>query len=376
MGTDLPPGPVGVYAHIPFCLTRCDYCSFFSVAYSAGLKREYLAWLRAETESCLALEPRLAQADTFYLGGGTPSLLTSDEINSLLAFFDLDREAEITLEVNPLQLTAEYLDALRSTPVNRLSLGVQSLDDEELAYLTRRHRASGIPEKVRLCREAGFANLSLDLIYGLPGSSTESLGRNLDAFLALEPEHLSCYLLTLEEGSPLLRAGAPALPSDDELSAQYHLIRSVLTTAGYGHYEISNFARPGRESRHNLKYWASRPWLGLGASASGWIPPLRYTNPADLEAYAAQTASGRVFPSAERISPEQLKKDWLMMGLRLLAGIDLQAYRERFGSDPGDDFRPGLQKMLDLGLLVREDNSLRLSPEALFVSNRVIGELI
>lgn len=380
MGKDLPPGAIGVYIHIPFCLARCDYCSFFSVAYRAPFKEAYLKTLQAEIELYLAAEPALAVADTVYFGGGTPSLLSADEIDALCANFRFAPKPEITLEINPLQLTQDYLIALRATPVNRLSLGVQSLLDHELEYLTRRHRSVQIPEKIRLCRDHGFDNISLDLIYGLPGSTLDSVRSNLERMLALEPEHLSCYLLTVEEDSPLWRktggAGALGLPDDDTLEAQYRLIRATLVSAGFEHYEISNFAGPGRASRHNLKYWKSDPWLGVGASASGWLPPLRYTNPADLESYARLAREGNLPFEPETCEDGQFKRDYLMMGLRLMEGIDLARYKQRFGTDLYQERKEAIDRLLGLGLLDKSETRLCLSPEAFFISNSVIGELI
>lgn len=324
--------------------------------------------------------PSWENARTLYFGGGTPSLLGPEEINSLCARFRLAPEAEVTLEVNPLQLTPQFLSGLRHTPVNRLSIGVQSLNDAHLRLLDRRHRAAQIPDQVKLCRDNGFSNLSLDLIYGLPGQDEDALRADLEGFLRLEPDHLSSYLLTLDDDAPLARrigekAVAPQ-PEDSLQAEQYHLIRQTLLQAGFEHYEISNFARPGMASRHNLAYWRSEPWLGLGASAAGYLPPLRYTNPADLGIYQQNVDSGVVFPEAETPGPAQQKADYLMMGLRLLEGVDLADYAARFGTDLQSEKEAAIAKLLPLGMLELTETHLRLSPEALFVSTAVIGELL
>ncbi|MBW6514236.1 MAG: radical SAM family heme chaperone HemW [Candidatus Syntrophosphaera sp.] len=380
MEQDLPPGPLAVYLHIPFCLSRCGYCSFFSVPFSRGALSVYLRNLHHEIDLFTERDPSLLQAKTLYFGGGTPSLLGAEELNSLSARFQLVPGAEVTLEVNPLQITADYLRQLNETPVNRLSIGVQSLDDQELEYLGRRHRAAQIPDKIRLCREHGYPNISLDLIYGLPGSSVASLRRNLHQFITLEPEHLSCYLLTLEEDSPLglkLSAGeTQPLPEDDVLAAQYDALRQELRDAGFEQYEISNFCRPGKASRHNLAYWKSEPYLGLGASASGWLPPWRYANPSSLEEYSRVLAEGEIMPQAEFCGPERTRADYLMMGLRLREGIDLNAYQERFGADLFAERRPQIDKLLALHMLESSPSRLWLSERALFVSNAVIGGLL
>jgi len=237
---------------------------------------------------------------------------------------------EITLEINPIQITPDFVKDLRRTPVNRLSIGVQSTRDEALSYLGRAHKAASIPGRITLLRDHGYDNISLDLIYGLPGMGLDDLKRDMEAFLALEPEHLSCYLLTLDNDSELSKAIAagrsPELPDDECCAQQYELICQTLKQAGFIHYEISNFARPGYEGRHNLSYWKSMPYLALGASASGWLPPWRYSNPSSLDAYQRQIEAGELMPGAEQLSPVQSEADEIMMGFRLLEGINLKDF--------------------------------------------------
>lgn len=306
--------------------------------------------------------------------------MSPSDIKSLCGRFDLAPEAEITLETNPLQITPDFLTELRKTPVNRLSVGLQSMSDPELVLLGRRHRAAQMPDKIRLCRDHGFDNISLDLIYGLPGSSLQSLEQSLTLFLELEPEHISSYLLTLEEDSPLQRrivSGEIApLPDDDTLAAQYALIRGALGDAGYLQYEISNFARPGKESRHNLAYWRSEAWLGLGASAAGSLPPLRYTNPSSLAEYYANISGKKLFTDAEECGTGQLKADFLMMGLRLREGVSLEEYAARFGTGLASDKQVQIGRLTALGMLELTPERLRLTDQALFVSTAVIGELL
>ena len=380
MGQDLPSGPLAVYVHIPFCLSRCGYCSFFSLPFSAGALAGYLDCLLQEIGLFRRRLGGRISAKTLYFGGGTPSLLDAGQLQAICSCFDLMPDAEVTLEVNPLQITPRFLQALRSTPVNRLSIGVQSLDDSNLEYLGRRHRAAQIPGKLALCRELGYHNISLDLIYGLPGSSPGSVSQEVERFARLAPEHLSCYLLSLDEGSPLaagIAAGDSApLPPDDLAADEYAALCETALEQGFQQYEISNFCLPGEASHHNLAYWQSEPWLALGASASGWLPPWRYTNPADLQAYHANIEAERILPDAEECGTERTAADYLMMGLRLMKGIDLTDYQARFGRDLATEKAGQLRKLGELGLLELEQNTLRLSQKALFVSNSVIGELL
>ncbi|MDD4223770.1 MAG: radical SAM family heme chaperone HemW [Candidatus Cloacimonetes bacterium] len=371
---------LSVYLHVPFCLARCPYCSFFSLPFSRSAVAEYLGYMRCEINFWQGRDPALTRAGTLYFGGGTPSLLSSGQINSLCAGFEIAPDAEITLEVNPIQITSSYLAELRKTPVNRLSIGVQSLDDADLAWLGRRHRAAQLPDKIGLCRDFGFANLSLDLIYGLPGSDSDGLLRNLDNYLALEPQHISAYLLTPDPDTPLGRALAAGketpLPDDENLAAQYSALCSGLSASGFEHYEISNFCRRGFASRHNLTYWTNRPCLALGASASGWLPPLRYSNPADLDQYYQNVAKHKLPAGAEECSPEQARADHIMMGLRLLAGLDLNELQSLYRYDLRAAKADKIAELEAAGMLALEGSKLRLTSAALFVSNAVIGELL
>ena len=369
-----------VYLHIPFCLARCPYCSFSSLPYSRQELSNYLRHLLQELRIWRDRAPWLTQARTLYFGGGTPSLLNSGQINAVCGEFELTADAGITLEINPLQITGPYLAALRETPVNRLSIGVQSLNDADLAWLGRRHRAAQIPGLIRLCRDHGFASLSLDLIYGLPGSDAGQLRQNLERYLALEPDHLSAYLLTPDPDTPLgqkLRSGEEGpLPDEENLASQYLALCQTLRDAGFEQYEISNFCRPGHASVHNLAYWKSEPWLALGASAAGWLPPLRYGNPAALDQYY-QLVERRELPAgAENCSSEQARADHIMMGLRLLRGLDLKELQNLYQYDLLADKAAQIAKLKDHGLISLEGSQLRLTSQALFVSNAVIGELL
>jgi oxygen-independent coproporphyrinogen-3 oxidase len=381
MGQSFPLGKIAVYIHIPFCLSRCGYCSFYSEPYSRKALDAYVEDLKTELrlyEDCFF--GGKVNARTLYFGGGTPSLLGPDMIMDLCARFDLAKDAEVTLEINPIQITAPYLEAVAKTPVNRLSIGLQSSRDEELAYLGRRHRFAGFNRKMDMCREMGFANISLDLIYGLPGSSARSLGPVLEDYIGLRAQHISTYLLSLDENCAWYRQQGEevvnTLPDGDNAAAQYHLIRETLSQAGYRQYEISNFAREGLESHHNLCYWNSDPYLALGASACGWLPPHRYSNPADINAWKAMLSRAEIMPGREECDALQSERDYIMMRLRLLDGLDRQEFTRRFGKDFLLGREKAVEKMMSLGLIAIDDQTVRLTDDALFVSNAVIGDML
>lgn len=369
-----------VYLHIPFCVKRCPYCSFFSQNLSQEALSNYLELLKAEIRLWHSKNPSLKKARTLYFGGGTPSLLKPQQIADICAQFELQPAAEVTLEVNPEQIQPRWLEGVAQTPVNRLSIGLQSFDDEELNWLGRRSKAQDYPRLIRLCREYGFENISLDLIYGLPGSDSQGLKRNLDRYLDLKSEHISAYLLTPDPDTELgkmLASGEQApLPDDENLAEQYETLRQSLVAAGYEHYEISNFSLPGRASIHNLSYWKNQAYLALGASASGWLPPFRYANPDSLAKYEAYVNRGELPPSCEPSSAQDAWSDHLMMGLRLLKGVDLDELQELYGYDFSGEKQERIKRLQAAGLLALEGRRLRLTPEVLFISNAVIGELL
>lgn len=303
-------------------------------------------------------------------------MLSPEQLKILLDGLPIDKGTEITLEINPLQITGDYLLKLASTPVNRLSIGLQSMDDNQLAWLGRRHRASQIQHKIFLCQDHGYHNFSLDLIYGLPEAQVEiPLLDNLQAFLDLKPLHLSCYLLSLDEDCALASKGVQ-LPEDEQLAKQYRTACDTISGSGLAQYEISNFSVPGFASKHNLTYWESRNYLAWGASAAGWLRPLRYQNPANLKAYYRNVAQELLFPEAETCSLEQEQRDWLMMGLRLCDGIQSSAFRWRFKRELPDKLWKKVRQLEQLGMLEADSERIALSSQAYFVSNSVIGELL
>ncbi len=320
---------IALYIHIPFCRRKCHYCSFISYEQREADIPAYISALKAE----LAQRARGERVRSIYLGGGTPTLLSMEQVADILAgigsLFAVDAAAEISMEANPGTVNTAYLAAIRQLGVNRLSLGIQSLNDSELARLGRIHTAAEAGEAVRSARKAGFENLSLDLIYGLPGQTLADWQSTLDKALEMEPEHLSLYALSLEAGTPMWQATEEKrLPRPDpDLGAdQYELAEDILAARGYRHYEISNWARKGGECRHNMVYWQNLPYLGAGVAAHSYRDGHRLANTGSLDNYLAAFGGGA--PPApemdEAISPELQTAETVILGLRLCEGIGIE----------------------------------------------------
>src|SRR5581483_6556822 len=326
----------GIYLHIPFCATRCHYCNFATGGYESELARRYVNALSleirrtAETSDELPARQVMRAVDTIYFGGGTPTTLTIEQLASLIELcrekFEVAPDAEVTTEANPGSVSLEYLKTLRGAGVNRLSFGVQSFDDGELQMIGRTHSAAAAREAVRLARAAGFGNISIDLIAGLPQQRMETWRRNLDEAFALAPDHLSVYLLELYKDAPLLhrieRGELRAI--DDELTvAMYFALLDEAAARGFDHYEISNWARPGHESRHNLKYWIGAPYWAFGVSAAGYDGQTRWSNTRNIHQYLERVERGES-PVAERteLDDEDRQSEALFLRLRLKDGVD------------------------------------------------------
>ncbi len=370
-----------LYVHVPFCVSRCGYCAFHSGLFSREAATAYLQLVLQEMEAWGRSLGR-APVETIYFGGGTPSLLEPEQIEVLLqsaaACFSLSPDAEITLEANPESaLKPGFLARVRSLGVNRLSLGVQSLQDDLLAMLGRPHDSAQARLAVRAARSAGFSNLSLDLIWGLPGQTPGRWMDDLTEAVELAPEHLSCYGLSLEEGTAMARKigeGTLALP-DDESGARMYLEGSeFLQSRGYAHYEISNYARPGRESRHNQGYWAGLEYLGLGPAAVSTIKDRRWSNPATLEEYAAAVADG-TGTEMEVLSACTRLQEMVMLTLRTGVGLGL----EKFKATTGAEFpwrHPAVEQLRSSGLVRLRDGHLQLTRKGMLVSNSVIEMML
>jgi oxygen-independent coproporphyrinogen-3 oxidase len=367
---------LGLYIHVPFCSAICNYCNFNRGLFDAALKAQYVRALREEIRRASDGAP----ADTIYFGGGTPSLLEPIEIRGLIeacrGAFALDPDAEITLEANPETVSAERLDGFRAAGVNRLSYGVQSFRDEELVRLSRLHSAARARDAFALARAAGFDNISLDLMMWLPQQSVADWLESVDALIALGPEHASLYLLEIYPNAPLrdeMARGRWSVAPDEDAAEMYLEAMARLDAAGYEQYEISNVARPGRESRHNMKYWTDQEWLGFGCGAHSTRGGVRWKNVSSTEDYIGAVATGTPLITEERrLAADERLEEALFMELRLAKGIDVQRMLNRYGVDLWARFGRDLQLFLEQGLLVYDGARLRLSRRGMLLANEVM----
>ena len=363
-------GGLGIYVHVPFCRTKCRYCDFYRVGENRLKIDLFLAALRREIDGWVALHGRTVE--TIFLGGGTPSLLSGAEIGAIVRHlgerFAIAADAEITAEANPSDLDPQVLAALRAAGVNRLSIGVQSFSDRELQLVGRRHDAARAERVVREARQEGFDNLSIDLMLAIPGQTEAGFRRSLDKAIALETDHLSLYLLEVHESSEMdfLRRERPRLfPGEEAERRRYLAMHERLVAAGYEHYEISNFARPGKQGRHNLRYWHLEPWLGLGPAAHSFVDGRRFQHPADLGAWLAD-------PLATAPLEHDLAQERAMLGLRLEEGVDLETLRAASGATDVE-LAERLRRLRSF--VVESAGRVRLTTEGRVVSNPVLTEL-
>lgn len=371
----------GIYIHIPFCKTRCVYCDFYSTTRS-DLKQRYINALCEE----LVMRRNYLQGEpvrTIYFGGGTPSQLEEADFRQIFhrldAVYGLGQCEEITLEANPDDLTEEYVAMLRHLPFNRISMGIQTFDDATLRLLNRRHNTRQAIEAVDCCRRHGFHNISIDLIYGLPGETDERWAHDLRQAIALSVEHISAYHLTYEEGTPLYRMlQAHRVDEVDEDSSVrfFATLMSTLSAAGYEHYEISNFCKPGWHSRHNTSYWQGIPYLGCGPSAHSFDTHSREWNISSLEKYISAIEGGNRSYETEDLNLETRYNECVMTSLRTRRGIDMPALETRFGPTLSHYCHTTALPYLKSGKLVMQDNFLRLTREGIFVSDGIISDLM
>ncbi|MCS6771992.1 MAG: radical SAM family heme chaperone HemW [Kiritimatiellae bacterium] len=382
----------GLYVHIPFCVRKCAYCDFYSVETARGPLAHRLrqrdqpdqpAFLEAIRRE-LALIPADFTPDTVFFGGGTPTELSEADLVSLLKILaddvDLSGVVEWTCESNPGTLTMSKIEKLLAAGVNRFSLGVQSFDSASLEFLGRIHTAEEAREGVRMLRQAGVQNLNIDLMYGVPGMSMNTIRRDLESVLALEPEHIAWYGLIFEEGTPLndlRRRGFVKEVDEDAELQQYEFIRSALQAAGYRHYEISNFAKPGHECRHNLLYWSGGEYIGIGPSAHSHWRGVRWGNVRDLGAYIRRLECGES-PVAfrEELPPDAKARETLVMSLRRLDGVSRHEFRSLTGYDYAELCADALPWLIREGLLDDSGDRLRLTEKGLFVSDSIFAELV
>ncbi len=374
---------IALYIHIPFCRRKCSYCSFVSYPCREADIPAYVDALKKELEFYAG-----ERLGTVYFGGGTPSLLHAHQIGDLLStidsLFTLEKGAEITIEANPGTVDEAYLRQIRAIGINRLSLGVQSFDDRELTHLGRLHNVEQAREAIESARKAGFDNLNLDLIYGLPGAALADWQRSLKEAVALEPEHLSLYCLTLEEGAPMRlaieRGELPQLDTDDSAD-QYMLAEDLLAAHGYHQYEISNWAKPGYECRHNLVYWHNQPYIGIGVAAHSCRNGHRFANTTDLDRYLSHFASKVSSPVSiremeEEITPDLELAESIILGLRLNEGVALSQIKNDYGVDMTSQFGNQITELTNLGLLERNDGHLYLTRNGRLLGNEVFWRFL
>jgi oxygen-independent coproporphyrinogen-3 oxidase len=375
----------GVYIHIPFCATRCHYCNFATGGYESELARRYVAAAREEIiRSDVSTKPAMRNVDTIYFGGGTPTTLSIEQISGLIELcrqtFYVASNSEVTAEANPGSVSQAYLENLRVIGVNRLSFGVQSFDDGELQMIGRTHSSEDAREAVRMARAAGFANVSLDLIAGLPEQKMETWRRNLDEAFALKPDHLSVYLLELYQDAPLLhRINRGELRAiDEELTvAMYFALTDEAERHGFEHYEISNWSRPGFESRHNLKYWTGAPYWAFGVSAAGYDGQTRWSNTRNIHEYLEKIESGQS-PVAERVEldDEARQSENLFLRLRLKDGVDLGEHQRRFGVNTLERYHAEIERLREAGLIEFDENRLKISRAGTVLANEVFAAFV
>lgn len=371
-----------LYLHIPFCVKKCDYCDFLSFPADESIKREYVETLKREIEK-VGERYRNCQVSTIFVGGGTPSILNSSYIveifDVLRRKFHVAGNAEISMEVNPGTVTKEKLSDWRRAGINRLSMGLQSADNRELKRLGRIHTWEDFLESFRRAREEGFSNLNVDLMSALPGQTMDGWMETLKRTAAQEPEHISAYSLIIEEGTPFYeryggKKGEALLPDEDTDRDMYHKTREFLASCGYERYEISNYAKPGRECRHNIGYWTGVPYLGLGLGAASYIEGIRFSNTRNLKEYLA----GKPGDDRDRqvLTKKEMEEEFFFLGLRLAAGVSLKEFERRFGLT-AEEVYPGLmERMVKEGAAVLERDRFFLTEYGFDVSNYVMAQFL
>lgn len=371
----------GIYIHIPFCKQRCNYCAFYSSTLY-NIKEEYADAV------CKELQTRRdyvkgEEIKTIYFGGGTPSTLPIELLqkicDTIYTHYTIHENAEVTIECNPDDLTEEFLAKLRSLPFNRISMGVQSFDDRQLKRLGRRHNADKARQAVNNARMAGYDNISIDLMFALPGSTAEEWEQTIKEAISLQPEHISAYNLMYEDDTPLHRAlqrGDFEEMSEEENVEQFQMLISKMKEAGYRHYEISNFAKPGCESRHNSSYWNDTAYIGCGAAAHSYDGNSREWNIADIKEYIKGMASGARNYEIEHLTEEERYNDTILTRLRTADGIPLTWMKNKFSQRLNSYMLNAAKKHIEYGNIKKTDETLSLTEKGIFISDAVIRDLI
>lgn len=376
-----------LYLHIPFCAKKCGYCDFLSGPAPVSARRQYVEQLIKEI-TCQSAHYPGWEITSIYLGGGTPSLLEAKDIlgimNQVRDSFDWSEDAEVTIEANPGTVTMEKLEAYREGGINRISIGLQSADDKELRNLGRIHSYDEFLKTYQRVRQAGFDNVNVDLMSALPGQTLESWKSTLKKVARLKPEHISAYSLAVEEGTEFYERyhGHPELlPDEDEDRRMYYSTKQILQDHGYRRYEISNYAKPGKECRHNLGYWTGAEYLGLGLGASSYIQGVRFHNESDLAAYLRikmdqEDGDGRLHQDIIYLTEEEKMEEFMFLGLRTMKGVSGSEFLKRFGVNLWNVYGEVLDKLMKNHLIVAESPYIRLSEFGIDISNYVLSEFL
>lgn len=373
--------PSSLYIHIPFCATKCYYCAFNTYSFHKEQAKEYLAALQREMT---LYAPETSILQTIFIGGGTPSILSADTLQQLFTnihrHFQICPDAEITVECNPDTVDSGKLNVMRKAGVNRLSFGLQAMQDETLRLIGRIHTVNEFLYSYRLAREHGFDNINVDLIFALPEQTMEEWQHTLNETISLEPEHISAYNLVMEEATHFYdwwKSGELILPSDDLEADMFQWTIETLISHGYTHYEICNYAKPLREVKHYLVYWNNQEYIGLGVGACGYIDGIRYTNIREIPPYIEALRQHRKpISDSELMTGHAEKTETFMLALRMREGICLADYEQCFGEEIDVAFGEQIEKWIDLGLLELNETHLRLTQRGLFLANEVFVELM
>ena len=365
----------GLYIHIPFCRSKCKYCDFASFSGKEDIMDSYVSALCDEIRSYKGLE-----FDTVYIGGGTPTTLSQENLkkvfDAVYENFNICANSEITIEANPATVTYDLALFLKKNGVNRVSMGGQSFVDKELLHIGRCHSANDILTTYNTLIKSGIDNINIDLMYALPEQTMEALEESISKILSLNPKHISCYGLKIEEGTPfykMLCDGKISEKDDEEFSKMYYHISEKLTSSGYEHYEISNFSKPAYYSRHNSKYWECEEYLGVGLGASSYLHGERWDNTRDFKEYFR----GDIKKDACVIDRDEQMSEFIILGLRMLkTGVDLTEFKNKFGVDIMDVYGVEIDKNIKLKLIEKSGDRLRLTPDAYCISNLVMSDFI
>ncbi|HEL0246094.1 TPA: oxygen-independent coproporphyrinogen III oxidase [Streptococcus equi subsp. zooepidemicus] len=370
--------PTSAYVHIPFCTQICYYCDFSKVFIKNQPVDAYLEALIKEFESY-----QISSLKTLYIGGGTPTAITAKQLDYLLSHLQqhlqLDQLEEFTIEANPGDLTEDKIAVLRQSAVNRISLGVQTFNDKQLKQIGRSHTEAQIYATIASLKEAGFQNISIDLIYALPGQTMQQVKENVAKALSLDIPHLSLYSLILEHHTVFMnkmRRGKLQLPTEDLEAEMFEYIISEMEANGFEHYEISNFTKPGFESRHNLMYWNNDEYFGCGAGASGYLNGIRYRNRVPIQHYLKAVAEGNARLSEEPLTKEEMMEEELFLGLRKKSGVSVSRFQEKFGLSFESRYGPVVRELQAQGLLVKDKDFVRMTKKGLFLGDSVAEKFI